>query len=417
MAVKMAAPGRDVSFGKKAWALGVKSYAHVARDLNEDSLAKLKWKGVSRKRKSSVKNLIQDCTIFISDIPSEASSRDLWDLFLQGRQIKDIILPRKSDKRNKRIDFVKTPSELEAGRIISNLKQLKGLLDIHYKKFENKIFEYTEAVVDEEIDDSMMVSVVAYTSNMEDSNSLLEKLKFLEDLFFKVRLFDKADMVLPRVVVVECLGLPVNARVDENLKDFFKEHPIKDHQGRDTRISNSLSLILDQGRGVVRPERSQVDPRDDDGVANSKLILDIGRAVPGNDNEGEQLEISTMVEETHFSTEQGNGLNNDILQSNDGSFEINTIDTVVPESLSLGGEEVLRPLGNKETNKSLGLNLGELQVRGKDLMQVNSSGSSIIDDTIVGKENIPSEETFGNSPNSHNSICNMMRNEYETKKR
>lgn len=55
------------------------------------------------------------------------TARDLWDLFKMRGDIKDIILPKRRDIRNKRYGFVKTCSELEAGMIISNLKQFKGL--------------------------------------------------------------------------------------------------------------------------------------------------------------------------------------------------------------------------------------------------------------------------------------------------
>lgn len=44
-----------------------------------------------------------------------------------GGNIKDIILPRKRDKWNKRFGFVKTYSKLEVGKIISNVRNFKGL--------------------------------------------------------------------------------------------------------------------------------------------------------------------------------------------------------------------------------------------------------------------------------------------------
>lgn len=44
----------------------------------------------------------------------EATTRDLWDFFKLGGDIKDIILPKKRDILNKRYGFVKTSSELAA---------------------------------------------------------------------------------------------------------------------------------------------------------------------------------------------------------------------------------------------------------------------------------------------------------------
>ncbi|KAK1403677.1 hypothetical protein POM88_003282 [Heracleum sosnowskyi] len=57
----------------------------------------------------------------------EASAGDIWNIFKDFGNIKDTILPRKRDKRNKRFGFVKTISELEAGRIISNANEKGGL--------------------------------------------------------------------------------------------------------------------------------------------------------------------------------------------------------------------------------------------------------------------------------------------------
>lgn len=85
------------------------------------------WKQVYRKKKVYPSESKDECTIFISNIPSEASARDIWEFFKMGGTIKDIILPKRRDRRNNRYGFVKTTSELEADKIISNLKQFKGL--------------------------------------------------------------------------------------------------------------------------------------------------------------------------------------------------------------------------------------------------------------------------------------------------
>lgn len=51
----------------------------------------------------------------------------MWDCLRNTGAIVDIILPLKRDKRNKRYGFVKTTSELEAGKIILNAKEKGGL--------------------------------------------------------------------------------------------------------------------------------------------------------------------------------------------------------------------------------------------------------------------------------------------------
>lgn len=104
-----------------------KSYSQVVKELNSERKKETEWKVVSYKGRSSKTVPIQECIIFISNIPQSTSTRDLWDFFKMGGVIKDIILPKKRDIRNKRYGFVKTCSELEAGWIILNLKQFKGL--------------------------------------------------------------------------------------------------------------------------------------------------------------------------------------------------------------------------------------------------------------------------------------------------
>lgn len=114
------------------------------------------WKVVSYKKKSTVMKISPGCTIFVSKIPDHASARDLWEFFKQGGDIKNIILPRKRDKMNSRIGFVKTSTELEAGRIISNLKQFKGLGrilkmslndDNKQKTYDKEMEKYTDGHV------------------------------------------------------------------------------------------------------------------------------------------------------------------------------------------------------------------------------------------------------------------------------
>ncbi|KAL8131293.1 hypothetical protein AgCh_007282 [Apium graveolens] len=57
----------------------------------------------------------------------KAKAWEIWDCFKRTGKVLDIILPRKRDKKGKRFGFVKTISELEAGTIILNAKENRGL--------------------------------------------------------------------------------------------------------------------------------------------------------------------------------------------------------------------------------------------------------------------------------------------------
>lgn len=108
--------------------LSKKKFSQVVRDLNTGPMKDLDWS--SPKIRNAVKyqkKKESESTIFVTKIPDATSAKDLWGLFNMGGNVKDIILLRKRDKRNKRFGFVKTYSELEAGEIISNVKQFKGL--------------------------------------------------------------------------------------------------------------------------------------------------------------------------------------------------------------------------------------------------------------------------------------------------
>ncbi|KAK1389926.1 hypothetical protein POM88_018104 [Heracleum sosnowskyi] len=132
----------------------------------------------------------------------------------QGGNIKDIILPRKRDRWNNRFGFVKTVSEQEAGFIISNLKQYKGLgrilkmsinekrgkaMDLNFEGFQNKIdsmksgvfdkrpvnpmiharnvFEYMESETNGDIEASILTSIVGYTSMERSDDDVLDSMK------------------------------------------------------------------------------------------------------------------------------------------------------------------------------------------------------------------------------------------------
>ncbi|KAK1394316.1 hypothetical protein POM88_013372 [Heracleum sosnowskyi] len=224
----------------------------------------------------------------------------MWTFFKLGGNIIDIIFPRRRDRWNNCIGFVKTSSELEARKIISNLKQYKGLgrvlrMSINHRNYDenskvqggmatgvrtdgmgilNKdskrikeiqvsnhvvhnrnVFEFLETEIDGDIEDSFMNSVVGFTRidvkvsyllDMLHSEGLMDirivkagsfiyyfnkvnnliwegkKREVLEKYFVKVRKSQEKDLIIPRMVEVECISLPVSAWLEENLKAYSK---------------------------------------------------------------------------------------------------------------------------------------------------------------------------------------------------
>lgn len=61
--------------------------------------------------------------MFLYNILEKVSAKDMWECLRSNGEVVDIILPMKRDKKNKRYGFVKTTSELEAGKIILNAKE------------------------------------------------------------------------------------------------------------------------------------------------------------------------------------------------------------------------------------------------------------------------------------------------------
>ncbi|KAK1398769.1 hypothetical protein POM88_008632 [Heracleum sosnowskyi] len=123
--------------------------------------------------------------------------------------------------------------------------------DIHSRN----VFEYVESEIDANIGASLKCSVVGITNvaskaqdifgilraeglkkvrilkvnkftyylNTEDNESWQEgEFTVLRRHFVKVRKFQEEDLIIPRVVEVECMGLPVSAWVEENLKAYTK---------------------------------------------------------------------------------------------------------------------------------------------------------------------------------------------------
>lgn len=129
------------------------------------------------------------------NIPFEATSKGLWEFFKSCGKIKDIILPRKRDRNGKRFGFIKVANEDEVGLIINNAKEKGGLvnriamsinkgtrkidegINLNSNKGEDiksggkdkvedcskKMFEYTEAAIDEEVEAGLFKTLVGIT--------------------------------------------------------------------------------------------------------------------------------------------------------------------------------------------------------------------------------------------------------------
>lgn len=88
---------------------------------------------------------------------------------------------------------VKTRSEEEAGLIISNLKQFKGIR-AHFEKVKNdstkfkneNMFGYVDSVVNEDMERAMLHNCMGYTSKPERAIDLREQ---LEDKGFMIQEF------------------------------------------------------------------------------------------------------------------------------------------------------------------------------------------------------------------------------------
>ncbi|KAK1379692.1 hypothetical protein POM88_026436 [Heracleum sosnowskyi] len=232
-------------------------------------------------------------TIFLANIPVNAQAKALWDFFKKCGKVNDIILPRKRDKNNRRYGFIKTDNELEAGILVNNAKEQGGWgrritmilntikekmedtgkhkkcaeaeqnekkeillteeLKEKDKEFGTKMFEFIEAVVDEDIEEGLFQTMVGFSWKEESADSLQQQLdeanldyvkvvglterkfllrsendtnwdtvdfKTLAEWFSVVRKFQSKDLVLPRTVWIECIGLPMTAWLEENLKAY-----------------------------------------------------------------------------------------------------------------------------------------------------------------------------------------------------
>lgn len=173
-----------------------------------------KKQGVVDLRKNS--KIAEGITIYMVNIPIEVKAKAIWDFFMQFGQIKDIVLPRRRYKNNKRIGFIKTTSELEAGIIINNAKEKdgwgrriiisinkvsqsspksvrteailnsnKGVVRTHEVKtndtemddFSTKMFEFTETVIYKRVEEGLFQSLVGFSWREETVESLQKNIK------------------------------------------------------------------------------------------------------------------------------------------------------------------------------------------------------------------------------------------------
>lgn len=469
------------------------------------------------RREKEVGKKENGCTIFMYKIPDDTTSRDLLDLFKSCGNVKDVILPRKRDKRNNRIGFIKVKNELEAGELINNIKQSKGLgrrlsLSInqesnkevsktdlpnqrvstpvnkgHPHRKENKVkevsvvlqdlqkdldkkdynsrFEYIEAETDPNIEEVFEKSLVGISEEEQCPNELLDwliseniknvkvlmvnKKKFLFALdqyegevdllknilkarFFKIRDFVMEDYIMPRIAVVECVGLPMNAWIEDNLKGFSKSlgewiswrfqnnekrlvhNPLVEIHTIQYELIKEEMCVLVNGvkykvsfREILVEENYKAessknvsgkrDASKKDYVRNSTFSskfapstkkVDSTRATSLDDSLEDRSNQNTLVGKSRISS------------SNDNSLS----DTVVPKTLFMTNVHA----AERDSINDKGYDL----LRGIDSrVQCSMSNSSL--DNITNKEDGVSDEddTVVNPPFviSHNTICNNLK--------
>lgn len=128
-------------------------------------------------------------TIFISGTPEVAKARELWQFFQKAGNIKDIILPKKRDKNNRRIGFVKVHKEGDVGKIMKQLQYevfYSQPLKMNVAKNKQKIHSEalppqsakgpTKTHMDKDIINSQEVKVGAgeYQNNKDDKSEHLK---------------------------------------------------------------------------------------------------------------------------------------------------------------------------------------------------------------------------------------------------
>lgn len=201
-----------VNPSKRSFSDVLQDQINTRQDPNYENLGN--WKQVTyrkTKKDNKVYKNAEIFTIFLHDIPEAAQSKEIWQLFQACGQIRDIILPRKRDRNGKRIGFVQTHSEKEAGAVISNAKMDKRLgrkirMSINTREkedvrdtprhkendrkekieknqkdkeemcFGKKMFEFIEVEIDEQVEEALLESKIGYTWLEMRADNLLENL-------------------------------------------------------------------------------------------------------------------------------------------------------------------------------------------------------------------------------------------------
>lgn len=83
------------------------------------------WKVVTYKKHKNPERSNRRCTIFVAKIHPKATTKNIWDFFQNEERILDIILPKKRDKDNNRIDFVKVKNQESAIKVVERLRNKK----------------------------------------------------------------------------------------------------------------------------------------------------------------------------------------------------------------------------------------------------------------------------------------------------
>ncbi|KAL1831657.1 hypothetical protein ACET3Z_001308 [Daucus carota] len=247
---------------------GVRSYSEVLKNSEKGHATGFsvgdqpdpkeeEWQEVSYKRRQSARpkqGVNYRVTIFLHNIPENATGSQIWRLFKSCGHVLDIILPKKRDVRGSRYGFVHTISELEAGAIINNAKMDRALggrismsingisnqqgrgqgkanwenktnpkvnknaesekkeIPVNEEDFGKKMFEFTELEIDEEVETALLECKIGFSWFEESATIMQERLndiglenyritslskrKFLirKDVKNSWGLFDKTDL-------------------------------------------------------------------------------------------------------------------------------------------------------------------------------------------------------------------------------
>lgn len=149
--------------------LGDKSYVEALLRGNfeerkgNNSVDKEGWKVVNYRKSKRYNQREPKGTIFVAKIQHHATAKDVWNFFQKGGKILDIILPKKHDKYNNRIGFVKVQN-IETAQSMVNLLKGKELLG---SKLDLKVIQDKQQ---RKIPDSKKESKVSRAKERESNN-------------------------------------------------------------------------------------------------------------------------------------------------------------------------------------------------------------------------------------------------------